>query len=466
MLLIPCAPQVDGEHLYPRMDPNEIDETNSLAEKGLAVSYVDVDGSTSSPLISAPETTVLRTDVAYDLILEVDGTENAREFKGFLFRLADPDARDTTAFLSVASDAEEYSQVSAVCLGQGIGGITHTSSNAQDRAITRIEVNEPGTKELQVSAVFDNGINNDGVWQSTYAFESFRLQFDTENTGVGPTGAPTSDGGTSISEPLSGNAPPTPAPTSTTGTTCNICGENNVIGKGDAVVSIEDEDGSFQILPCNELQRLANEQDGGFSSDFCPSLQEQALCPCECATTDGFFICEDSEPTQSPSAPGAVTPAPSTAGETGAPIPGGGTTVPEPFSGITVAPSYAQNIPVGPTVTPSSQPSPAPTLIGGGGGGGGGDDIETPAPSPVSSEPGRPVGVDPPARPVVVDAGRNKWSMGECFNYIRRTCPCHDTQLRLERCVVRIVRNQCGQVKVAQRRMVRRFQRHCAKKNL
>jgi len=166
---------VGGVHLSPPQG-GEVDE-EPLADHSLVVEYGPFDNLDSSTL-GADSVTTLSTGNVYNLYLQGDGISDADVFKGFLFRLADSAGGDASTFLSVAPGSEAVSQVAGVCTILGIGGVTHTSNSEKTDAIARMEVTTPGSYNLQVTAVFENGREDGGVWESSWAYGSYDLVFE------------------------------------------------------------------------------------------------------------------------------------------------------------------------------------------------------------------------------------------------------------------------------------------------
>jgi len=181
---------VGGAHLQPPSEPNKV-ESSTLQQEELVVSYTPVGSDAQDGLLfllTESSATTLSTSVEYVLQLQYD-TYNADEyFEGFLFRLSSPDGSlsDTTTMLMVddggsgASTTTTPSQVAAVCTAANLGGVTHVDKEHKYNATALLVVDEPGEYELQVTAVFENGVEDDGTWASEWAYSTFRLEFQND----------------------------------------------------------------------------------------------------------------------------------------------------------------------------------------------------------------------------------------------------------------------------------------------
>jgi len=317
------AGSVGGAHLAPPVDPNSV-ESSTLASKSLFVAYdtpgEDGSGASTDTLVPG-STTTLRTFTPYTWYLTSVGETVA--FKGFLFRLEDADTFGTAVDAAAASALSvdpifgAESQVSQICTAIGVGGVTHTSNVEKTVAVAIVEAVEPGTYELQVTAVFDNGVDDvTGTWVSEWAFDNYTLVFE-DVVEVDPTPPPTSatDGigvGDTNNETAATTAPDaTDAPTVTaaneTSTTttnetstvitappfpvpCDICSPGStMLTPGAEIIGTG--------ITCGELQVLIDTQ----TFQYCPLLEElnevinvAAWCGCEGALVPAQCrICQD-----------------------------------------------------------------------------------------------------------------------------------------------------------------------------
>jgi len=269
---------VGGFHLSPPTDINQIESTD-LASKGLIATYDTPDETdTQAFALGRGTTTIIEAGTLYTVYLtpDQDAAVNASEFLGFLFRLAGPDGMDTSDALSVAPVAADTSQEAAVCTRDGIGGITHTSNVPKERTGALLQVDVPGTYDLQVTAVFRNGADADGVWVSDWAFNSYNLQFAVaSSTNATATVAPTQI----IVEPTS-----PPVGNATAEISCSICPEGTIITNFSNVVP--------GLGSCGEIELETIENP--VTSGVCDNLEEleayfalQDFCGCSPAEESG-----------------------------------------------------------------------------------------------------------------------------------------------------------------------------------